>query len=208
MDEILGQVLADPTVGAIGAAIGVASVALWLAGAWWAHSDALRRTESELAAYLAAGWIFVSTPLMLPFALLAYTFARPQQSAADHRARALVAQLTEVTAAADTCPGCGTFAVAGWLRCPECATWLASPCSSCGSWSDSALEICPWCGTESREAPAVLTPVAAIGASARRRRGSSRGVGSVRPRAPLASARRGAHAGPDGRPMSPARLRA
>ena len=209
MNEIFEQVVGNPAIGAVGSAIGIAAVALWLAAAWWAHADALRRTESELAAYVAAGWIVISTPLLLPLSLLAYVCARPQESASDNRARALMQELATVSAAGASCPTCGTFAATGWLRCPTCATWLASPCGACGSWSDSALDICPWCGAESREEPVVAAPASALapGALSRRRRTTPRGAGSIRPRGPQASARRGAY-GPDGRLMAPARVRA
>ena len=78
MSELIAQTLANPAVGAAGTAVLMAVVALWLAAAWWAYADASRRTESTLAGYVAAGWIILSTPMLLPLSLAAYTFARPQ----------------------------------------------------------------------------------------------------------------------------------
>ena len=66
MNDILGQILSNPLVGAIGLALAIGAIALWLATAWWAYGDALRRTESSVAAFGAAGWIILSTPVFLP----------------------------------------------------------------------------------------------------------------------------------------------
>ena len=154
MTDLLTETLSNPAVGAVGTAIVMAVLALWLAAAWWAYADAARRTESSLAGFVAAGWIILSTPLLLPLSLATYTFARPQVAAADRRTRALAAELAS-TPARPTCVVCSEPIDAAWLRCPSCTTWLASPCGRCGRWSDGTLEICPWCGDESREQPFV-----------------------------------------------------
>ena len=174
MDEIFDQVLTDPTVTAIGGAVGAALVALWLAAAWWAYTDATRRTDSMPAAMLAAAWIIVSTPIFVPFALAVYALARPQYLAAEHRTRRLAEELVDALdelASAD-CPSCGSTVEEGWLRCPSCAGWLALPCSLCGSWSDRSLAVCPYCGGEERGVAAVeaLEPKAAVGRARRGRR--------------------------------------
>ena len=154
MSDLVAQTLADPTVTAVGTALGVALIALWLAAAWWAYADATRRTEHSLAGFIAAGWILLSTPLMLPLALAIYAFARPQATAGDRRVTTLIAEL-EATATDQRCRACSAEIDVAWLRCPACATWLASPCTACGRWSDDSLEACPWCGDESRERPYV-----------------------------------------------------
>ena len=189
MDDIVADILNDPAVSAIGLAIGAGAVALWLAAAWWVYADATRRTDSTFAPLLAAGWIVFSTPLMMPMALAVYALARPQQSAAELRARRLAADLVGEMYEApelDTCPGCRTPADPTWLRCPTCTTWLAAPCAACGSWSGLTLEVCPWCGSEEREAPTVepaaLTPTAP-GLRGRRVRRQGRAVGPGRSRA-------------------------
>lgn len=209
MDEIINDILADPAVAALGMAIGLAAVALWLVAAWWAYNDAAHRTESSLAAFVAAGWIVLSTPLMLPFALLIYGFARPPLTAADHRANALVRELAGTATMAPACAGCGEDVDETWLRCPNCATWLAAPCSSCGSWSDPMLEICPWCGSDERDAPSVpvLTPMPGAGFSRNRRdrlawRSGAPGTPRIRQQP-----NRRLPVSPDGRLVAPARLR-
>lgn len=185
MTDFIAQTLADPAVSAVGSAIAIALVALWLAAAWWAYSDAARRTESTFAAFLAAAWVVLSTPLLLPVALAIYGFGRPQMTAADHRARALVTELGAATTYGPACAGCGAPVESSWLRCPECATWLAAPCAGCGEWSDPKLEICPWCGREGHEAPAVETLAPAAAAAfprTRRARAAWRPVGPSIPR--------------------------
>lgn len=160
MDEMLTKVLADPAVGAIGTAIGVAAVALWLASAWWAYSDAARRTESSFAALGAAAWVLLSSPLFLPLSLATYALVRPPVPASDVRARAIAARLTDV-AVGESCPGCGEVIESEWLRCPACARWLTAPCRSCGQWSPRDLDICPFCGAEHEKAAAGEVPTAA-----------------------------------------------
>ena len=200
MTDFLAQILADPTVSAVGGALAIALVALWLAAAWWAYSDAARRTESSFAAFFAAGWVVVSSPLLLPFSLAVYGFARPPVTAAEQRARALVNELGATTMSGPACAGCGALVDSSWLRCPECATWLAAPCMGCGEWSDPQLEICPWCGREGHDAPAVesLAPVASSIARSRRARTAWRAAGPG-PRAHRQGHRRAA-AMPDARP--------
>ncbi len=138
--------------------VGIAVVALWLAAAWWAYQDAARRTESTLAAFLAAGWIVLSTPLMLPIALAVYAFSRPQVTASDHRTRSLVRELESVVHGGAACPSCQLPVESAWLRCPSCSTWLSAPCRSCAAWSARDLEACPFCGTEDHAAPGVIEP--------------------------------------------------
>jgi hypothetical protein len=173
MSDLLAATLDDPAFGAIGTAVVLAGVALWLAAAWWAYADASRRTESSLAGFVAAGWIILSTPLLLPLSLAAYAFARPQVAAADQRTRALALELA-MTPARPSCPTCAASIDETWLRCPTCATWLATPCAHCGAWSDATLDICPMCGNDTRERPSVQVPAHAGAATAalrgRRRR--------------------------------------
>jgi hypothetical protein len=206
--ETLADTLADPTVTAIGTALAVAAVALWLAAAWWAYADAGRRTDSTLAALISAGWIIVSTPLMLPFAITVYTLARPQQTAAEGRTRRLAAELVDQIdeSAPGGCPACGSPTDASWLRCPSCATWLSSPCAACGEWSAPTLGACPFCGSDERSAPSVelLEPVAASARAARRTRRQLRPTGPGRVqrgvgRRPLGT--------PETRPLTSARSR-
>ena len=152
MSDLIAQTLNDPALGAVGTAVVMAVIALWLAGAWWAYADAARRTGSSLAGFVAAGWIILSTPLLLPLSLAAYAFARPQVAAADQRTRQLALELA-MTPALAACPACAEAIEPTWLRCPSCATWLAAPCAHCGAWSEAGLEICPMCGSDTRAQP-------------------------------------------------------
>lgn len=154
MEDLLAQVLNDPAVAAFGTAVLLAVTALWLVAAWWAYADATRRTESSLAGFVAAGWVILSTPFLLPLSLAVYAFARPQVPAADARTRRLAMELA-MTPVRLSCHACAAPIEDSWLRCPTCTTWLAAPCSHCGGWSEATLEICPWCGGEGRDAPYV-----------------------------------------------------
>jgi hypothetical protein len=155
--DILAQTLSNPIVGTIGLVLGIGAVALWLAAAWWAYGDAGRRTESSLAAFGAAGWIVLSTPVLLPLSLAIYRTIRPQVAAADARSESLAIALSQA-GVGPACPGCAASIQAAWLRCPGCATWLAAPCSACGAWSDPAFEICPHCGADGHGEPVIAAP--------------------------------------------------
>lgn len=170
MSNLLSDALANPIVGTVGTVIAVGAVALWVTATWWTWRDASRRSESSLAAFVAAGWIIVSTPLLLPLSLAVYRVARPQVTAAEQRVESLIAALAATTAADTSCPGCATRIDAGWVRCPQCTTWLAAPCASCGEWSPAGLELCPFCGHEGHAAPSVAgAPSAAAAADLTRR---------------------------------------
>jgi hypothetical protein len=207
ISQSISDFLSDPTVTAIGAAIAASLVALWLAAAWWAYSDAGRRTDSTLAALVAAGWIIVSTPLLVPFALAIYSFARPQQTASEGRTRNLAAELVDEmgSSAGPRCPACGTPSDGSWLRCPSCATWLASPCAGCGSWSTPTLGVCPFCGSEDRLEPTVerLEPDGYGYGRFRRSRRPTRAIGPGR----VARGTGRPVFAPDGRPLAPVRSR-
>lgn len=158
MNEVFDELLANPALQTVGTAILFAVVALWLAAAWWAYQDASRRTESTTAGFVAAAWIIVSTPLMLPLSLAVYAMARPQSSASDSRTERLMARLNEIAADRPSCPGCAVTVDPDWLRCPYCATWFALECQACGEWSAAGLEVCPFCGTDREAVPAGWVP--------------------------------------------------
>jgi hypothetical protein len=174
MIDIVTKALDNPIIPAIGLALASTAGALWVAAAWWAYRDAAWRTGSSILGMVAAGWIVLSSPLLLPLALGVYVLARPQQTAAQGRSRRLVEELVAQLDATDpgTCPGCDAAIDPTWLRCPACSTWLAQPCAHCGGWSARDLAICPWCGSEERDVPAVeeRRPAAASGVSRKSRR--------------------------------------
>jgi hypothetical protein len=166
MSNLIDDVLANPLVGATASALAIAGVALWIAAAFWAWRDAARRSESTAVAFVASAWIIVSTPMLLPLSLLIYLVARPQTSAAEHRAESLIAALNANTVAGSMCAGCEARIDAAWLRCPRCATWLSAPCASCGEWSPADLEICPYCAHEGHALPIVEGAAADVPAAA------------------------------------------
>ena len=154
MKDVIAELLANPLLQTVGTSVLLAVVALWLAAAWWAYQDASRRKESTLAGFAAAGWIILSTPLMLPLSLAIYSMARPQTTASDARTIGLMARLNEVAADRPRCPGCEAAVDPDWLRCPWCASWLELDCDACGEWSAVGLEVCPFCGADREPVPA------------------------------------------------------
>jgi hypothetical protein len=144
----IGQLLSSPLVGEAATIVAIGGTALWLAAAWWTYLDMTRRTGSEPIRLGAAGWILISTPLLLPLSLPIYLFVRPQQTAAQRESDELVRELSLADADADRCPGCALVTELGWKRCPACATWLETECADCGRWSRVELSICPWCASE------------------------------------------------------------
>jgi double zinc ribbon protein len=207
VNDVLGQILADPLVTTIGGAIVVGAIALWVAAAWWAYADAVHRTGSVPAALLVAAWIVVSTPLLLPLSLPIYALVRPHESASERRTRRLAAELAGVLeeAAGPHCFSCGIEVDPAWHRCPSCTTWLSRPCASCGTWSDRTLEICPYCGGEDRTEPAIetLEPAAVAARRDRRSRRRARPVGPGHNLVPRPGQPRTAS---DGRPLAPLRV--
>jgi RNA polymerase subunit RPABC4/transcription elongation factor Spt4 len=160
VSDIIAQILGSRVVTGLGVTIGIAAVALWVMASWWAYEDAAHRTESSTAALAAAGWIILSTPLLLPFALEIYRLVRPPVSASDARSELLAIALSQASVA-PRCERCRAPIDRDWRRCPACSAWLAAPCGHCGRWSEVALESCPWCGAEGHAEPIVIRDAAA-----------------------------------------------
>jgi len=148
MQDAVGQFIGSPAVTTALTLIAVGVVALWVAAAWWTYQDMQRRSDSEVAALGAVGWILLSTPALLFLSLPIYLLARPQLTAAQDRSVGLVLALQAQLADAAECPGCGLVGDPDWRRCPTCSTWLAAECEGCGRWSSVKLDICPWCAVE------------------------------------------------------------
>jgi hypothetical protein len=208
MPDVIAEALDNPVIPTIGLALAGAGVALWLAAAWWAYADATRRTDSTLAGLVVAGWVVLSTPLLLPFSLAIYALARPQQTAAEHRTRDLAGELVNFAEVfgGSRCSMCASAVDPEWLRCPACSTWLSLPCATCGRWSEKGLASCPWCGSEERAAPAVeqFTPAGSPRPVRARRRRTVRATSGAGPAARPGQRRLVAT---DGRPLSSARSR-
>lgn len=153
--------LVDPSIlTAVASAIGAAGVGLWLAAAWWTYADMARRTGSEIGRFTAAGWILLSTPILLPLSLPVYLLARPQATLAERREREMVASLSPTWLAG--CEGCGREVDEAWRRCPACATWLQIACGHCGRWAATDLEICPWCASARPDERVAFAPEAPV----------------------------------------------
>ena len=151
MSDFIAQFLADPTISTIITAAAVGLIAIWLLSALWTHADAEHRTGSGVAALVAAGWVLLSTPLMLPLSMAVYALVRPGEPLAERRMREITAAMVVDSLAAESCAGCGSVVDASWRRCPTCTSWLSAPCAGCGRWSAVDLGACPWCGEIERE---------------------------------------------------------
>src|SRR5690242_11719577 len=101
MTDFVAHALDNPIFPAIGLAVAATVCALWIAGAWWAYRDATWRTGSTVLGMAAAGWVLLSTPLLLPLSLGVYAFARPQRTAAQGRSTRLVEELVAQLDATD-----------------------------------------------------------------------------------------------------------
>jgi hypothetical protein len=160
--DLIGQVLSNPIViGTVMVLVG-ALVAGWLLATVWAFRDMAHRSESALARYLAATWVLLSGPFLLPLSLPILGLLRPLETPSDGRMKRLIEALQYRTDAASTCPECAARLEAEWIRCPWCATWQARLCQRCERWAPADAEICPWCTWspgESLEPPAVPVPV-------------------------------------------------
>jgi hypothetical protein len=167
MIETLTRFVDDPTVSGVLLALLAAAIGMWLAASWWVYSDASRRTESELARFMAVGWMIVSTPVLLPLSLGVYTLLRPQTTLGEIRTRRLALELAPFVSEQLGCGACGAATDPGWRRCPTCTEWLQAPCAHCEGWSDIELDFCPFCGSETLDFPRVTSrapePVAPVG---------------------------------------------
>lgn len=145
MTELIGEVLANPFVSTLLVGIVAAVVGLWLAASWWAYRDAARRVRGELPPYLAATWILLSGPVLLPLSVAVYALVRPQETAADRRTRELLAGMGEGDDGQPACPACGADVEPDWVRCPACAAWTVRRCGRCDRPAPLDADICPWC---------------------------------------------------------------
>ncbi|MEO7663757.1 MAG: hypothetical protein ABIV26_01415, partial [Candidatus Limnocylindrales bacterium] len=145
MSDLIARFIANPFVTSLLLGLAATVAGLWLAACWWAYRDAARRTGGGVAPFLASAWIFLSTPLMLPMSVAAYTLLRPQEAAGDRRVRGLLGSLDAAELDDRVCPSCAAVVDPAWRRCPICAEWLGLQCDRCERWAPRDAELCPWC---------------------------------------------------------------
>jgi hypothetical protein len=142
--DLAGQVLSNPIVVSGVTILGVALVAGWLLATVWAFQSVAQRSENILARYLAASWILLSGPVLLPLSLAILGCLRPVETAADGRLRRLVLAL-QARLDGPGCAACAARLDARWVRCPWCAAWQGRQCQRCAKWAPADADICPWC---------------------------------------------------------------
>ena len=143
--DLVGQVLSNPIVVTGVMVMGLALVAGWLLATVWAFQDMAHRSDSLLGRYLAATWVLLSGPILLPLSLPILAFLRPLERAADGRLKRLIEALQVRTSEASACGLCGVRLNAQWVRCPWCAAWTGQQCRRCENWVPADADICPWC---------------------------------------------------------------
>ena len=142
---ILGQVLANPIVTTGITVVAGAWVVAWLLAVAWAFRQVADRTDSVLARYLAATWVLLSTPLLLPFSVAVVALVRPHEVAGERRISRLLETVRDRIGMSPACGACGRVMDARWVRCPDCAAWTGRQCERCERWAPPEAEICPWC---------------------------------------------------------------
>lgn len=160
---ILGQVLSNPAVTTALTLLAGVTVVAWLLAVAWAFRQIGGRTDNVLARYLAAAWVLLSSPLLLPLSVAVVALLRPHEVAGERRISRL---LETVRARAEMAPACGACNRAmdeRWVRCPDCAAWTGRQCDRCERWAPPDAGICPWCawspGDNEDARPPILAPL-------------------------------------------------
>ncbi len=141
-------------------AIGLYIVVLWFAAAYWAFRDMQLRTANPILPYLAAGLIILFSPILFPFAIIAYTIVRPQEKIGEVYERTLAeeALLAEVEAV-KSCPTCARRVQDEWIICPTCRTRLNRVCPNCSRLVGLDWSLCAWCGRDFERPLAAIEPM-------------------------------------------------
>ena len=141
-------------------AIGLYVVVLWFAAAYWAFRDMQLRTANPILPYLAAGLIILFSPILFPFAIIAYRIVRPQEKIGEVYERTLAeeALLAEVEAV-KSCPTCTRRVNDEWIICPTCRTRLNRVCPNCSRLVGLDWSLCAWCGRDFERPLTALEPV-------------------------------------------------
>ncbi|MBM4407863.1 MAG: zinc ribbon domain-containing protein [Chloroflexi bacterium] len=141
-------------------AIGLYIVVLWFAAAYWAFRDMQLRTANPILPYLAAGLIILFSPILFPFAIVAYKIVRPQEKIGEVYERTLAeeALLAEVEAV-KSCPTCARRVNDEWIICPTCRTRLNRVCPNCSRLVGLDWSLCAWCGRDFERPLAAVEPI-------------------------------------------------
>ena len=141
-------------------AIGLYIVVLWFAAAYWAFRDMQLRTANPILPYLAAGLIILFSPILFPFAIVAYKIVRPQEKIGEVYERTLAeeALLAEVEAV-KSCPTCARRVNDEWIICPTCRTRLNRVCPNCSRLVGLDWSLCAWCGRDFERPLAAVEPM-------------------------------------------------
>jgi RNA polymerase subunit RPABC4/transcription elongation factor Spt4 len=158
---ILGQVMANPIVTTALTVLAGVLVVAWLLAVAWAFRQMADRTDSVLARYLAATWVFLSTPLMVPISVAVVALVRPHEVAGERRISRLLETVRARAEESPACASCGRAMDERWVRCPDCAAWTGRQCGRCQRWAPPDTEICPWCAWAPGDAEDQLPPVLA-----------------------------------------------
>jgi hypothetical protein len=182
LGSIIRDVLANPVVAAAGWVLLGTLVVGWLVATLWAFQDAASRSRNPLVRYLAATWILLSGPILLPLSIPVWNLVRPAARQGD-RELAVVEELYDLRTERPTCFACASRIAPGWVRCPTCSTWLAARCDRCERWAPRDASICPWCAWEPGASVAELPEVRRVEAPA----GRPLSLGGLRPVSRLVS---------------------
>jgi len=127
--------------------LGIYSVVIWIALAYWALNDARARSESRSFHLFAMG-----VNLLFPvLGLIVYLLVRPGETIADRRLTELEAEVLAGTSEEESgvrpCPACGRQIEVDYVLCPYCHTRFAKRCPNCRRAVRLGWTMCPYCAS-------------------------------------------------------------
>ena len=146
--EALAGFFENPITGFVARLIGAYVIVVWLAVAIWAFVDMRRRTSNPIAAYAAAAFIILASPVLFVPAVLVHRLLRPADFTSDRRVAHLREAALEAEVVGPRCPECRRVVDEEWLICPGCRRALGHHCHACGSTVAIDWPVCSWCGEE------------------------------------------------------------
>ncbi len=154
--DAIGEAIGDafesvanhPLVGLGFSLVAAYVVVVWLATALWAFVDMRRRTSLSSAAYAAAAFIVLASPVLFLPAVAVYRILRPAIFTSERRLAELRERALEVEARRARCPECRRPVEDDWLICPDCRRTLGHRCHACGGTAGLEWSTCAWCGQE------------------------------------------------------------